>query len=197
MADLGTRVTLLDRLRLEPADPGHWAEFVDVYGGRVYAWCRRWGLQEADARDVTQIVLLKLAGRMRDFAYDPGKSFRAWLKTVAHHAWRDFVEARDRPGRGSGDSQVRSLLEAAAAPADLAAELEAGADQELFDLAARRVRLRVAPQTWDAFRLTTADGLSGAEAAARTGLQVAQVYVAKRRVLKMLQDEVARLDVAD
>ena len=42
---------------------------------------------------VTQIVLLKLATKLRDFAYDPSRSFRAWLKTVAQHAWLDFLNA--------------------------------------------------------------------------------------------------------
>ena len=92
-----TRMTLLSRLaRSGQADQAAWAEFVDHYGRKVYQWCARWGLQEADAEDVTQTVLLKLAARMKDFAYDPSKSFRAWLKTVAHHAWRDFVDARRR-----------------------------------------------------------------------------------------------------
>ena len=50
------------------------------------------------------------------------------------------------------------------------------------------------PQTWQAFWLTAYEGLSGAEAAARIPMQVAQVYVAKRRVQKMLQEEVAKLE---
>jgi len=57
-----------------------------------------------------------------------------------------------------------------------------------------RVRLRVAPQTWEAFRLTALEGLSGADAGQRIPMQVAQVFVAKRRVQKMLQEEVARLE---
>ena len=49
-----------------------WSEFVDRYGRKIYGWCLRWGLQDADAQDVTQIVLLKLVQRMKDFTYDPG-----------------------------------------------------------------------------------------------------------------------------
>ena len=60
-----------------------------------------------------------------------------------------------------------------------------------------RVRLRVAPQTWEAFRLTALEGLSGAEAAQRIPMQVAQVFVAKRRVQKMLSSEVAKLEGRD
>src|SRR5437899_6570468 len=86
-----TSPTLLGRLRHAPTDQEAWSEFVDRYGPKIYAWCRQWGLQEADAEDVTQAVLLRLAERMRDFAYDVGKSFRGWLRTLTHHALSDFA----------------------------------------------------------------------------------------------------------
>src|SRR5882672_12776878 len=93
-----TSASLLGRLRHGPAEPGAWSEFVDRYSPRIYDWCRRWGLQEADAQDVTQIVLVKLVETMRVFAYDPSRSFRGWLRTLTHHAWYDFVRGRQRPG---------------------------------------------------------------------------------------------------
>src|SRR5262245_1197431 len=89
-----TRVTLLTQLRHDPSDRAGWEEFVERYGPHIYRWCRRWGLQHADAEDVTQIILLKLTKKLRTFAYDPSGSFHGWLKTVAHHAWRDFEDSR-------------------------------------------------------------------------------------------------------
>src|SRR4051794_40193551 len=91
-----TRVTLLARLRENPADQAAWAEFVDLYGPAIYAWCRGWKLQEADAQDITQGVLLRLAAKLPEFTYDPRGSFRSWLKTVTHHAWRNFMR-QERP----------------------------------------------------------------------------------------------------
>lgn len=195
--DSGTRVTLLGRLRRDPTNQATWAEFVEHYGPKIFSWCRKWNLQEADAQDVTQNVLLKLADKMRTFQYDPSRSFRAWLKTLTHHAWSDFLESRQRPGLGSGDSQVANMLNNVEARADLMQHLEAEFDRELLEEATARVRLRVAPQTWEAFRLTALEGLSGAEAAQRIPMQVAQVFVAKRRVQKMLAAEVAKLEGRD
>ena len=77
-----TSPSLLGRLQQEPADQQAWAEFVERYGRRIYGWCRQAQLQEADAEDVTQMVLVQLAKRMRSFAYDPSKSFRGWLRTL-------------------------------------------------------------------------------------------------------------------
>ena len=193
-AESGTRVTLLGRLRRDPTNEAAWGEFVDVYAPKIMGWCQKWRLQEADAQDVTQNVLVKLAEKLRDFTYDPSKSFRAWLKTVAQHACSDFLQSRNRPGIGSGDSEVGRLLLNAEAREDLVKHLEEEFDREILEEAMLHVRLRVAPQTWQAFWLTAFEGQSGAEAAQRIPMQVAQVYVAKRRVQKMLQEEVARLE---
>jgi RNA polymerase sigma-70 factor (ECF subfamily) len=189
-----TRVTLLARLRQNPSDERTWGEFVDWYGPVIYAWCRRWKLQEADARDVTQDVLVRLAAKLPGFIYDRSGSFRSWLKTLTHHAWGDFLRGNRAASRGSGDSSVQAQLDNIEARDDLCTQLEQAFDQELLSAAAERVRQRVAPQTWEAFRLTALEGLSGADAAARIPMQVGQVYVAKRRVRRLLQEEIHLLE---
>ena len=95
-----TSPTLLGRLRQDPADGAAWSTFVLRYGPRIHAWCRQWRLQEADAQDVTQDVLIKLVARMRTFTYDASGSFRGWLKTVTYHAWRDALDGRQRAVQG-------------------------------------------------------------------------------------------------
>jgi RNA polymerase sigma-70 factor (ECF subfamily) len=192
--DSPTSTSLLARLRNAPTDQQAWNSFVNRYGPQVCGWCRQWGLRDADVDDVTAAVMLKLCQKMRTFTYDPSRSFRGWLRTLAHHAWRDFVDARHRPGAGTGDSGVQGLLETQEARDDLAKHLEAEFDRELLDEATARVRLRVQPHTWEAFRLLAVEGLSGAEAAGRLGMKVATVFVARSKVQKMLQEEVRRLD---
>lgn len=106
-----TGTTLLVLLR-DPADPQAWNAFVERYTPKVLAWCRQWGLQAADARDVTQEVLYKLAEGLRRCPYDPAKGrFRGWLKAVTRNAWADLRDARRRAGWGSGDSRIQWLLE--------------------------------------------------------------------------------------
>src|SRR5262249_8214154 len=151
-------------------------------------------LQEAAAQDVTQTVLVKLSAKLRTFTYDPTRSFRAYLKTLAHYAWCDFVAQRKQPGAGSGGSEVLRALEAVEAGGDLVQRLNEQFDQELLDEARARVQQRVEAHTWEAFRLTAVEGLSGAEAAAQLAVTVATVFKAKSKVQKMLQQEVARLE---
>jgi RNA polymerase sigma-70 factor (ECF subfamily) len=196
LSSLSTSVTLLTRVSSAPADEEAWREFVDRYGPRVYGWCRQWGLQEADAEDVTQDVLLRLAAKMRSFAYDPSRSFRGWLRTLAHHAWSDFLRNRQRQGGGGGDSQVTEALAQLEARDDLTHRLDEEFTHALFEEASVRVRLRVQPHTWEAFRMTALEGKSGAEVGAILGMQVATVFVARSKVQKMLQDEVRKLEEA-
>ncbi|WP_010581994.1 RNA polymerase sigma factor [Schlesneria paludicola] len=189
-----TNFTLLQRLRLAPADPIAWAEFVKWYGQKIYVWCRAWGLQEADAQDVTQDVFLKLSGRMKDFAYDPSLSFRAWLKTVTLHAWQDHIQKHRRSGQATGSDFVLNQLAAIEAKDDLFQRMEDAAQQELLKEAAARVRLRVETRTWEAFQLLALQDRTGIEVAELLGMKVATVFVARSKVQRMLRDEIARLD---
>jgi RNA polymerase sigma factor (sigma-70 family) len=192
--DSATRVTLLGRVGRAPNDPAAWAEFVRYYGPRIYTWCATWGLQDSDARDVTQNVLLNLAVRLREFQYDPDQSFRAWLKTLTRHAWADFRKAQKRYVQGSGDSMILDGLANIAARDDLVRRLEEAFDQEILREAVARVRLRVEPHTWEAFRLLAQENWSGADAARHLRMKVATVFVARSKVMRMLRDEVARLE---
>ena len=100
--DCRTNPSLLGRLHQAPANQGAWADFVQRYGPQVYRWCRKGGLQEADAEDVTQDVMLLLAAKMKGFFYDPQRRFRGWLRTVTRHVLGDFLKSRARAGQGVG-----------------------------------------------------------------------------------------------
>jgi RNA polymerase sigma-70 factor (ECF subfamily) len=187
-----TSITLLGRLQQSPADQAAWGEFVNRYGGRIDSWCRQWGLREADAQNITQTVLLKMLAAMQTIRYDPSQRLRGWLKTVTHHAWQDLVRGRRQVAVGGQPAD--DPLQTIEARDDLTARLEGAYEQELLDQALARVRPRLQPQTWDAFRLTVFEGLSGADAAARLGMPITSVYKAKSNVQKLLEAEVRYLE---
>jgi RNA polymerase sigma-70 factor (ECF subfamily) len=189
----GTSATLLGRLRQGATDQAAWVEFVRRYGRLIYQWCRRWRLPEAEAEEVTQAVLVRLVVTLKSFDYDPRRSFRAYLKTLTHYAWYDLLEGRRRPDAGSGDTGVTEALASVEARDDLVGRLQREFDEEVLGLATERVRQRVEPHTWDAFRLTALEGRSGADAAAVLGMKVASLFAAKSKVQKMLREEVRLL----
>jgi RNA polymerase sigma factor (sigma-70 family) len=188
--DSQTSVTLLELVRQDPRDPGAWDRFVRRYRPKIYAWCREWGLQEADADDVAQDVLMKLTEKMSGFRYDPSRCFRAWLKTITQHAWSDLVSTRYRAVNGKSTSMVTSIE----ARTDLQKRIEETFDRELLDMAIVKVQERVAPATWESFRLTALERQSAVEASQILHIPVASIFVAKHRVQKMLKQEIARLE---
>ena len=190
--DSQTSTSLLELLRQDPRNAQAWLRFVKRYRPKIYGWCREWGLQGADAEDVAQDVLAKLTAKMAHFQYDPSRCFRAWLKTVTRRALSDAVASRGRSPRGD-DPRVLGTLAARAGSGPRAGE---SFDFELVEVAMLRVRQRVAPSTWEAFRLTAIEGLSGAEASQRLLATVASIFVAKHRVQKMLREEIRRLEDA-
>ena len=145
---------------------------------------------------MTQSVLIKLVVHMRRLAYAPPRSFRGWLRTSVKHACSDCMAGRRRSigAVAQGGSDGLELIQTAAAREDLSRRLEAEFDLELLEEAERRVRRRVAPHTWEAYRLTAIEGLSGTDAAARLGMKATAVFVSRGRVTEQLQREIKALE---
>lgn len=189
-----TSVTLLGRLRHLPADPGAWQEFVDCYGPKIFRWCRQSGLQEADAEDLTQSILLKLLRVMQTFEYDPTQRFRGWLRTVVQNAWHDLLRSWQRSRTETGNNGVIDSLDSVTARDDLITRLEAAYDRELLELATSRVRLRIAPATWEVYRLAAIEQMPVGEVAIKLNMKVAAVYKARNNVQKYLREEIQYLE---
>ena len=191
--DIPTRISMFVRLRNNQEQA--WQEFVQQYGPMIAAWGLRCSLNETEAADLTQSVLLKLVQVMRQSKYDPAKgSFRCWLKTVTNNAVRDLMRTWNRPGRGSGGSAQKLLqsLEDPRALASLSECIDARYQHWLLKEAERRVKDRVRDFTWKAYEMTAVEQRKPADVAQRLNLSVSEVYVAKSRVIKMLKEEVAR-----
>jgi RNA polymerase sigma-70 factor (ECF subfamily) len=192
----GTRPSLLLRLR-DPRDAGAWAELIDLYGPLLFRLARRHGLQEADAADLTQEVLQRVAGAIGGFAYDPSRSFRSWLRTIALNRLRDWRQAAAAARRGGGGEVAggnSDLFEQVPAPpADDEGEWERDYQRQVLLAASRRVEGDFSATTWQAFQLTAVEGLSGPEAAARLGMSLGAVHVARSRVTARLRETVRQM----
>lgn len=189
-----TQETLIVAVCLQPFDADAWSRFVALYGPPIVAWCRRYGLQSADARDVAQNVLMQFLRQSARFKYDRTKRFRGYLRAITHAAWCDWVE-RNRPiGDELRGVEAARLLAETPARDDLARSLEARYDRELLDLAMAEVRGRVEPLTWEVFHLLAIEGLSGKEVVARTGMKLGSAFAARHKVQRLIKEIIARHD---
>src|SRR5205085_2539769 len=87
-----------------------WRRLLELYAPVIACWCRRAGLQPADADDVLQDVFRTVAGHVGDFRRDAGSgSFVAWLFTVTRTRILDHQRrlAGEPPGVGGSDFQQR------------------------------------------------------------------------------------------
>jgi RNA polymerase sigma-70 factor (ECF subfamily) len=183
-----TRASLLLRLR-DPRDGAAWGEFVRLYAPLVYGYCRKQGLQDADAADLCQQVLSAVAGAVGRLEYDPGRgAFRNWLFTVVRHKLADWRAAERNRVRGSGDTATHQVLERCLAPPQLEADWEAEWKRQVFVRACEEVRQDVTDRTWQAFWRTAVEGQPGKRVAADLGLSVAAVYHARSRILARLKE---------
>jgi RNA polymerase sigma-70 factor (ECF subfamily) len=99
---------LLVRVR-DPADQAAWSEFDGRYGELIVRYCLSRGLQQSDAEDVRQAVLMSLASALRSFKYSPQRGrFRSYLGRVVRNA---VIRFATRPNRTplTLDSGVLSL----------------------------------------------------------------------------------------
>jgi RNA polymerase sigma-70 factor (ECF subfamily) len=143
------------------------------------------GLTGEDAADLVQDVFVTLVQKLPHFEYDPGKSFRAWLRTVTENRWRDLRRRRAAVPRNAGEAALAD----AAVPDGAAALWEGEYRQFLLARVAQVMQSEFQPATWKACWALVVEGKSGAEVAAELGLSLDAVYAAKSRVLRRLRRE--------
>lgn len=182
MRDLETRKTLLLRIR-DSDDDRAWAEFLDLYSPVVFGFCRKRGLQEADAADVVQEVMKNVSQHIGKFDYDERKgTFRSWLFTVTRNELNRFFRGlRVRPA-GAGRTTLMRLLENQPDPG-AERDWDAEYNRQLFHWAARRVKPEFTDRTWSAFWKSAIEQKKAAEVASELEMSLGATYIAKSRVL--------------
>jgi RNA polymerase sigma-70 factor (ECF subfamily) len=163
--------------------------FVDLYLPLVYRYCRKRGLQDADARDVTQQVLASVHRAIDKFEYDPQRGrFRSWLGTIAQHEIGRYMARDRRPGKGGGDGLGNQLAEQSAGQVESAWLEEFNA--HIFAAAIDRVKPEFDELTWRAFDLTWLGNGKPRDVAAQLNKATAWIYKARFKVLHRLRSEI-------
>ncbi len=185
--DLTTHPSLLLRLR-SGDDNSAWVEFVQVYGPMVFGYCRLRRLQESDAADVSQEVLIRLSKSMPEFEYKPELGrFRDWLGKVMHRELLLFWEKRKTQSRVQNGERIDGETNE-----DGSIWIE-HFHSEILRKSLANIQCEFSSETWDVFNLTWLENSPVGDVASRLNIPIESVYVAKSRVLKRLRNEVARL----
>jgi RNA polymerase sigma-70 factor (ECF subfamily) len=190
-----TSYSLLERVRAR--DQAAWERLVTLYGPMVYGWCRRAGLQPADAADIGQEVFAAVARSIETFRHGrPGDTFRGWLFTITRNKLRDRSAPPGSTGAGGSDALERLAKVPDAVPGAADSPFETAVVDETRSLHRRAVDLvrgEFEARTWTAFWQVCVEGRAPADVAADLGVTVNAVYLAKSRILRRLHDEFAAL----
>jgi RNA polymerase sigma-70 factor (ECF subfamily) len=189
-----TRTTLIAHVR-SPEDREAWQEFVSVYRPVIYRMARNRGMQDADAQDLSQDVLVRVANAIHRWEKSsPEIRFRNWLAKVTKNAIFSAL-TRTPVDVGAGGTDIQDLLNSCPdANSAIAAELALEFRREQYHRAAAIVRSDVSIESWRAFELSIVEGMPCEEVAEQIGKSLGAVYAARSRVVRRLRIEIERLE---
>jgi RNA polymerase sigma-70 factor (ECF subfamily) len=190
--DPKTRASLI--LRLQNADDAAaWNDFAEIYQPLIYSLARRRGLQEADAFDLTQEVMTRVAKSISQWDPDPKRgSFRGWLATITRNMVVQFFRQNKRLPTSGNRTEIQDLLNNQPDDSLESEAFDMEHDRQVFAWAANQVKTQFAPNTWTAFWDTAVNGLSVADVAQNLGISHGAVYIARSRVMDRLKRTVQK-----
>jgi RNA polymerase sigma factor (sigma-70 family) len=200
-SELATRWTLIRKLNKAECDEESWKDFYNLYRKLIYGVARKSGLRHEEAEDAVAETMRSVCENIRDFVPDAAHgSFKSWLLQTAR--WRITDQLRKRSGQSSvsvatpDDTRRTSTVERVPDPAslNLDAVWEAEWQKELFETAVSRIKDQVSPDQYQIFDFYVLRQMPVAKVARSLGVNVAQIYLARHRVLKAIKKEVRNLE---
>jgi RNA polymerase sigma-70 factor (ECF subfamily) len=189
-----TRASLLQRLH-DDRDVDAWDEFYSRYWALVYDFALRRTRSRHLAEDVLQESMVRLMQLLPTFEYDRAKGqFRSYLLTVVRNTVAAAVR-REARYTHLHDEELNDWH--GGLPVEDSTEWGQEWDrlwrQNLLRTALAAVRCRVAPATYESFRLYVLEAVPAAAVAEQLGIERNAVFQHRARLLSMLEQEVARL----
>lgn len=185
-----TRESLLLRVR-DPENGAAWDEFARIYRPMIYRIARQKGLQDCDADDLAQRVLMSVSRAIGNWERDTSLgSFRGWLSRVTRNAIINWATRGPKELAVGGSDFLLVCDSVIDGTQDLNQLIEIEHHRSVLRVAAEKVRGSLADSTWQAFWLTAIDGVDAKVVAEKLGMTTGAVYGARARVMRQLQSAV-------
>jgi RNA polymerase sigma factor (sigma-70 family) len=198
-----TRYSLLSRLQ-NWDDQDSWKNFFDTYWRLIYSIALKSGLTDAEAQDVVQETIICVAKDISKFKCDRKLgSFKGWLRNLTR--WRIADQLRKREPNAFGDNgptneniSLPKLVEIADPVGDGLEHIwEEEWRSNLMEAALERVKRRVKEEHYQMFDLNVLKQWPANKVAKLLEVSIAQVYLAKHRVLASVKKEVRMLEKSE
>ncbi|MCM8533363.1 MAG: sigma-70 family RNA polymerase sigma factor [Lentisphaeraceae bacterium] len=189
MKDTSTCAILLEKAK-NPNDEPVWQEFCDKYEAYIYMLSINYGLDPESAKDLTQIVLIKLWKKLPLFKYNPKiAKFRSWLsRVVKNEVMSTFRSQKRRIDITNG--YLETLSEE-----NIDRAVRSEWEEFTIEVVLSRVEQEFTGQAIEVFKLYL-KGLDAKEIAHNLNLKADSVYKLKNRVKTRLASEVRCLPLS-
>ena len=195
MENWKTRETLLMQVKNRHDDKA-WEDFDQYYRSFIHMVITRMGVGHHDAEDLTQKVLLSAWKELPDFVYDSKKGkFRGWLCRVTGNATRNFFDKKNREVKRheKASNDISLPYSKSYTQADIEQIAEEEWEVYISNLAWENIQGELADKVRDSF-LMLSQGASPMDISEKLDLERNTIYVYKKRVTKLLCNEISRLD---
>jgi RNA polymerase sigma-70 factor (ECF subfamily) len=195
-----TRYSLLSRLQNRD-DQDSWKDFFDIYWRLIYSIALKSGLTEAEAQDAVQETIICVAKDIEKFKRDRSLgSFKGWLRNLTR--WRIADQLRKREPVALAENAPPAASAGPPELADIPDRADDGLEKiweeewqsNLMAAAAERVKRRVREEHYQMFDLNVMRQWPASKVAGVLGVNIAQVYLAKHRMLALIRKEVRLLE---
>ena len=189
-----TSVSLLRQACGDPESES-WERLASIYTPLLRAWMTKYELQDSDADDLVQEVLLTVSRELPSFEHS-GRTgaFRSWLRIILVHRVKAFWKSRKRAPNAKGGSSVLDELRELEDETSNASRLwDAQHDEHVLTRLLEQIRPRFEETTWEAFCRQMYRREKGRDVAEALGISLKAVQLAKSRVLNALRVEAAGL----
>lgn len=185
-----TRATLILRLK-NSADTDAWEEFAEIYQPLIFRLATSRGLQSADAADVVQEVMTRIASAINRFNPNPSAgTFRGWVSRITRNMVIDFLRTKQRISDVTDNASMTALYEIVPQPSRETDLFDLEHERQIFLWAAEKIKNGFAESTWQAFWLTAVQSQSVESTANQLGLSTGAVYIARSRVMAKLKKKI-------
>lgn len=195
-----TRKSLIDRLG-NWEDQRSWDEFYQTYWRLIYSVGLKYGLRPDEAMDTVQEVVLAIAKQSQRHQYDTSQgSFKGWLMNLTRWRINDQFRRRAKdthlfhgPRHNDRDTATFDRFPDTK-PGELERLWNAEWAKHLLDRALANVKTQVTPRQYQIFDCYVLKDWKVSRVMKELGISMAQVYIAKHRVGRLLKQQLMALE---
>ena len=203
--DPSTRQSLLGRLK-DWNDDASWQDFFNTYWRRIYGAAIKAGLTEAEAQEVVQETIIAVSKQMPGFKYDPAiGTFKSWLLNQTHWKIADQLRFRNQEknrARPAGRRRAADTTDRTGTvdkiPDPNGGTLETVWNREWekrqLEAALDHLKRTVNPKHYQIFDFYVLKKWPMKKVTQTLNVNMAQVYLAKSRLSRLLKAELKRLE---